>query len=379
MKVNPGFSLCMIENIPYILPYGQNIADHKNGVKLNESGQLLWELIQKCDTEEKVFELFCRQYEAESREDIKVLRRDFDDFVNMLKFYGIMESDAIIINKSETLYLKIAGLNIKLQTPSGLLEKHFEAFKAEPFDNSDLEICIIDSELKYSKNGQLIIRNKELFVIDTEDNYCLLFPQAEGIYEAQINKSGEKAKVYIQEPYDETLKNDIFHAIRLLFLYRAQLSGMYVIHSASILYNEKLWLFAGHSGNGKSTHTNLWKEHIGTPIINGDLNLICMGENGPVSKGIPWCGTSDIFDTNSYELGGIVFVRRGESDVCEELSTEEKTILLTQHMISPNWTKEMLLRNLTFAKTVTEYVKVYKLTCTKTYSAVEAIKRRIDA
>ena len=38
--------------------------------------------------------------------------------------------------------------------------------------------------------------------------------------------------------------------------------GMFALHSASLLYLEKAWLFSGPSGMGKSTHTALWKKTV---------------------------------------------------------------------------------------------------------------------
>ena len=92
----------------------------------------------------------------------------------------------------------------------------------------------------------------------------------------------------------------------------------------------KYGFFSGHSGMGKSTHTNLWKEQFGTKIINGDLNLIGWsngeqanigqsvdkpGSKGhPIVYGMPWCGTSGIASTKSYPLGGIVLLGRSDND-----------------------------------------------------------------
>lgn len=42
--------------------------------------------------------------------------------------------------------------------------------------------------------------------------------------------------------------DNLFHAIRLFFLFIAQKKGLFAIHSASILYHDKAWLFSGHSG-----------------------------------------------------------------------------------------------------------------------------------
>ena len=166
--------------------------------------------------------------------------------------------------------------------------------------------------------------------------------------------------------------------IRHLFLYRAQLNSSYVLHSASILYQEKAWLFSGHSGMGKSTHTALWHELFQAPYLNGDLNLITFQQGQPVVHGIPWCGTSGICTSRSYPLGGIILLNRGQTDHLEALSPEEKTLKVMQRLISPAWTPEQLQQNLAFSQQLTGSIPVYQLFCTKEPSAAYTMKAKID-
>lgn len=68
--------------------------------------------------------------------------------------------------------------------------------------------------------------------------------------------------------------------------------------------------FPGTPAWAKSTHTGLWHQLLGTPFLNGDLNLLGIHENRIMVYGIPWCGTSGIYTTKNYELGGIVLLGR---------------------------------------------------------------------
>ena len=94
-----------------------------------------------------------------------------------------------------------------------------------------------------------------------------------------MTKDGSYVRIHALMPQNEEEKDNLFHAIRLFYLYLAQKKGFYAIHSASILYQKRAWLFSGHSGMGKSTHTELWHERVHTPYLNGDLNLVGI-ENG---------------------------------------------------------------------------------------------------
>ena len=41
-----GYTLRKIKDTCYLLPYGQQIADQRKGMVLNETGTLLWNLLQ---------------------------------------------------------------------------------------------------------------------------------------------------------------------------------------------------------------------------------------------------------------------------------------------------------------------------------------------
>lgn len=124
------------------------------------------------------------------------------------------------------------------------------------------------------KNGTILLRNKELIVSCLEEGYLLQFPTLDNIIEAQITTNANYARIYCKNTLPESDCENLFLAIRPCFLYKAQLEGCFAIHSASILYQDQAWLFSGHSGMGKSTHTALWHDLLHTPYLNGDLNLV---------------------------------------------------------------------------------------------------------
>ena len=163
--------------------------------------------------------------------------------------------------------------------------------------------------------------------------------------------------------------------VQIWFL--AQKKGMFVLHSASLLYLEKAWLFSGPSGMGKSTHTALWKKLFDTPFLNGDLNLIGKEGDQFVVYGIPWCGTSEIFTVEKKELGGIVLLEKAPEDKIVSLTKEQKTLRVMQRMISPPWTAGLMKKNLAFAEEIANEKPVYFLRCTKNDTAAEVMHHRI--
>ena len=227
-------------------------------------------------------------------------------------------------------------------------------------------------------SGNVLLHNHELNIVEQEQQFLLHFPTAKQHLEIHLDKSGTVARCYSLPPYHEAFHYDFFHAVRLVFLYLAKKHDMVALHSASLLYKDKLWLFSGHSGCGKSTHTNLWKEYYHTPVINGDLNLLAIEDDVPVVHGIPWCGTSGIYSTKTYPLGGIILLKQSKKNVIEELTPDTKRLLIAQRLVSPAWDKSMWNKTMTLVDSLADDLFVCRLHCTKEKEAAEFMKNILE-
>lgn len=379
MKRNDGFSLKIIAGVPYILPFGQSIADYRRGIRIDDTGALIWKLLGEHGDESSLLNAMAEVYSA-TDDELAEIAKDLHQFLNQLKSLGMISDENAGYGREEKYVktLQIGGLYIDLFGEAKVYSQSFEAFAADRQEHADLSVVTHCGNPRLKENGTVLLRNKELWVMKRAEGYVFLFPEAKSILQATLNNDGSRADFYIKPPIDEALTTDMFHAIRLVFLYLAQKRGMFAIHSASIVYNGKLWLFSGRSGMGKSTHTSLWNELYGTPIANGDLNLLTISDGTALVHGIPWCGTSKICDTNSYPLGGIVLLSRDSEEVIETLSENDKVLLVTQRFISPSWTDEQLAKNLAFSEKLTKLVPVCRLKCTNKPSAAERMKEWID-
>ena len=378
MKTNKNYVLKKLADVPYLMTFGQTQADLRRGVKLNETGEFLWGILKNGCSRDKLLSALQTHYEIADK-DIASVSADLDSFISDLTFRGILtdETETDTWDLSE-MYLSIADVNMRMRGPSDAFYHSFESFRIEKPEKIHQTITLINNIPPDTINGELLLRSNELTVVESTDCYVLFFPAAPEIIEVHMSKDGSSARFYYNSELNDTFRENMFHAIRLIYLYYIMRHDMTVIHSASLLYKDRVWLFSGMSGTGKSTHTNLWHKLLDTPLINGDLNLISIKNGQAVVHGIPWCGTSEIFDAKTHALGGIVLLKQAPDNHVEELTPDKKSLLISQRLITPTWTENMLDTNLNFIDKLLPHILVCRLHCSISDEAVYAVKKRID-
>ncbi len=406
MKRSDQYHLTTIHNTPFLLPYGQNAADLRHAVRLNATGAFLWNELAEDISRGRLLRAF-QQFCHASDQELPELEQDLDEFLAALQKQNLLETSN---ERSESHWrdLMIGGLRIRLNGPVGAFSEALLPF-AVPYalqSAPDQQILVHDSAPSGHRNGTVLLRSPDLIVMQTGQEYLLLFPSMSAIEEAHLSFDGTIVHVYCrlsglpdkdpgadeilcrEMPTEEERKcrlpselppaEQIFHALRMLYLYRAQLSGIYAIHSASILYRGHVWLFSAPSGTGKSTHANLWKALADSPILNGDLNLIAVRDGLPVVYGLPWCGTSGIAVSGSWALGGIFLLRQYPSDFVCTLSVEDQILSVMRRIISPVWTARQTEDCCSFTEQLSDLIMIRRLFCTKNPSAQECCRREID-
>ena len=380
MKRNDCFVLKELNGIPYLLPYGQAQLEFRRSCRLNKTGAFLWNLLEQEHSIEELIESCAETFHV-TVEELPALRNDVRQFIENLSERGCLSEElaADSGNSYSTKYLYVGSLTIRLEGADEAFSEQFKTFYCDAHEPADQTVVVHPFSPFRHINGMLLLRSGGLTVIDAGGEYVLLFPLKTHVEEAHLSKDASRVVFYCHPPYTDTFREELFHAIRFSFLYLAQKHHMAALHSASFLYRGKAWLFSGPSGTGKSTHTNLWKEMLQVPLLNGDVNLLALKAGQPVIHGLPWCGTSGICDPGTYPLGGIILLKQADGDWVEDLSSEDQRLLVLQRLISPYWTSQMLDCNLNLVEALAPQIYIARLHCTKEFSAVTAMKARIDS
>ena len=175
MKQAANYSLVKIADSFYILPNGQNIADHRRGVRLNDTGIFLWNLLAQERSKKELFELFIRHYEAEP-EEIDSMRADFNSFLSRLTSLGMIVSDRRTSLPCRNFI--IGGISIRIYGASFLLFPSLDAFETAFCPDPDLTIRIHTAPEPVRKDGTLILHNPDFVLYDCDEFYSCSFPSS---------------------------------------------------------------------------------------------------------------------------------------------------------------------------------------------------------
>jgi hypothetical protein len=195
-----------------------------------------------------------------------------------------------------------------------------------------------------------------------------------------------KAVFYLPHGYpnDKDIKEQnlerehIFAFFREAFFCACLSFNGFSVHSASIIYNDKGYLFSGCSGTGKSTHTNMWKELFQVEILDGDVTIVRTLDHKAFIYGLPWCGTSNLYQNTRVALGGIIFLEQYSSNKIYQPTILESFERLLARSFTPMWFQELIETRIKLTEFIVESIPIYILLCLPNPESVYLIKEAID-
>lgn len=116
---------------------------------------------------------------------------------------------------------------------------------------------------------------------------------------------------------DEQKKFGINNAMMLIYTICTAQHDTLLIHSSVVENGGKAYMFLGKSGQGKSTHSDMWVKYInGSTLINDDNPVIRIAPDGtPTVYGSPWSGKRPIYKNVQYPIGGFAAIEQ-EKENC---------------------------------------------------------------
>ena len=378
-----------------MIPYGQAIAEHLPELKTNSIGIKIYRFLQGGASQEELVGLLAESLGVNMNDKslMSKLSIDVESVVGFYRGHGIISGDYDRKSEEYDRIFSIGGIPIHYYGSEGLLDKKLFDFsdesKAEP-GIEPMSVAVTARRPRVLTMGNIILRTEDIIITADVESYHIIYLSYRYVRELHYLKRGGMTTIFVaREPENAEFdrvsegtglspRDEVFFAMRTAYLLYAARMGRFALHSASVIYNDKLYLFSAPAGTGKTTHIKLWNQRFKTPTANGDINLIAIEGQKPYVYGIPWCGTSEVYDVKKRPLGGIILLERGKEDRIEELGYEDKCRLVRLRLITPAWDNRMIYDNIEFTESLGRITNIVRLYATMEPAAAECAKAEID-
>jgi hypothetical protein len=177
----------------------------------------------------------------------------------------------------------------------------------------------------------------------------------------------------------------------LLITHHLSLGRGVELHACGVVNAEgESFLFAGHSGAGKSTTARLWSERSGVRILSDDRIIVRNLSGGPASggqecpphtfvshrfsmHGTPWHGEAAFALPDNAPVQRIFLLEHGRENRIERISRSEAVGELLARSFTPFYSSRFIEPALTFLEQVAESVPCCRFRFFPDQSAVEKI------
>ena len=149
-------------------------------------------------------------------------------------------------------------------------------------------------------------------------------------------------------------------ALMIQFTLATAGKGTLLFHAAVVSQEGKGYLFLGTSGTGKSTHAQLWLEHIeGTELVNDDNPVVRDG----VVYGSPWSGKTPCYRNVSVPIGGIVMLSQAPYNKIRRLKGIEAYVAVVESVGSKVWDNHIAESQHQTENTLASTIPMWHLEC----------------
>ncbi len=119
------------------------------------------------------------------------------------------------------------------------------------------------------------------------------------------------------------------NTLMMLYAFASSSHKTLLFHSSVVKFNSCGYMFLGRSGTGKSTHTQLWLNHIeGTSLLNDDNPVVRLTDQGAIVYGSPWSGKTPCYKNESYRIGAVVKLQQHPENIISQLGYAQSVAAL---------------------------------------------------
>jgi hypothetical protein len=242
-------------------------------------------------------------------------------------------------------YYNVAGHVFSLTTPDDHRNdmQPYEPFLTEATDDTAFRLEIVDElpavvfheELRQEDEGQTIIAGH----LVTGEPYFEFWLGSRLCSTLVSSTDYKEGQIQVKDDWVFGVNN----AIMVMYAMATSNSRTALFHSSVVSYQGRAYMFLGHSGTGKSTHSQLWLKHIeGTELVNDDNPVVRILDNNEVRVyGSPWSGKTPCYRNVSYPIGAIVKLSQAPHNQIERLKGIKAYAAVMPSISGKRWDKKL--------------------------------------
>ena len=136
-------------------------------------------------------------------------------------------------------------------------------------------------------------------------------------------------------------------------------------------------LFSGPSGIGKSTQAQLWCDHRGAKLLNGDRPILQRRESGFLAWGSPYAGSSKCHVNEAVPVSALVFLAQEPGNRLRRLKPAEAFRKIFAGLTMYTWDREFMNRACDLALELASTVPCWEFGCVPDETAVEFLEGQL--
>ena len=256
--------------------------------------------------------------------------------------------------------IDVIGLRIGLDVPDAWIDPGFRPYFCAGAPEALVRLG--EAEILRRPGGETYEMEERVTV--WPDAVRMLYREEERIIGTLLRLDGPVPEILAAAKGETPAPFELMDAVKGSVYWLLQRRGVYVLHSASVLLDGRVYAFSAPSGTGKTTHAALWRSVFGAEDFNGDQLAVRAGEHPVMAYGLPWCGSSGLARSGAAPLGGVFFLERGNENRAEPVTGLQKLALLAQRMVADHFTPGALGRTMQDLAPTAQALPCARLRCT---------------
>lgn len=274
--------------------------------------------------------------------------------------------------------LEIGPLAIKINKEDKFkADKTFSQYEIHEKKNIQHTINIKKGKIKKEVFGKYLFGDSRVKVFDQSDESIekrYYFNPVTGVPYAETTIYNDYSDIVVQKEFLETKDEEYLYLMCLALDKIALFHDSFIFHSASILIDNKIILFSGPSGIGKSTQAELWGKYKNAVIVNGDRNLLYKKDGKLYCQGWIESGSSEHRKNISAPVKAIVMLQQGKENKLRGIKNSYGARRILQEMIVNSWDFKFVDSALEFLNDIIKNNEIYELCCTPDERAVNCLE-----